>query len=73
MAQSVKHLTWAQVVILRFGSSNPMLGSMLMAQNLEPALDSMSSSLSAPPPLAHVCVRTAFSFSLSLSLSLSLS
>ena len=32
-------------------SSSPMLGSVLPAQSLYPALDSVSPSLSAPPPL----------------------
>ena len=32
---------------------NPTLGSVLTAQGLEPASDSVSSSLSAPPP-THV-------------------
>ena len=61
MAQSVKHPTSAQVMISQFVGSSPALGSVLTAQSLEPALDSVSPSLSAPlppPPL---------SFSLSLS------
>ena len=62
-----KRPTSAQVMILRFGSSSSALGSVQTAQSLEPALHSVSPSLSAPP--SHVCV---FSFSLSLSLSLSL-
>ena len=62
MAQSVKHPTSAQVMISRFLSSSPTSGSELTAQSLEPASDSVSPSLSAPPPLV-----------LSLSLSLSLS
>ena len=46
MAQSVKHPTSAQVMIAGFVGLSPMLGSVLTAQNLEPALDSVSPSLS---------------------------
>ena len=60
MAQLVEHLTSAQVMIPLFVSSSPVLGSVLTAQSLEPASDSLSPSLSARPPLT-----------LSLSLSLS--
>ena len=52
VAQSVKHPTSAQVMILRFMSSSLGLGSVLTAQRLEPASDSVSPSLSAPPLLA---------------------
>ena len=51
MAQSVKHLTSTQVMISQFVTSSPMLGSVLTAQSLEPASDSVSPSLSAPPLL----------------------
>ena len=51
MAQSVKLLTRAQVMISRFVSSSPEAGSVLTAQSLEPASDSVSPSLSAHPPL----------------------
>ena len=51
MAQSVKHPTSGQVMILRFMSSSPTLGSGLTAQSLETASDSVSPSLSASPPL----------------------
>ena len=51
MAQSVRHPTSAQVVISWFVSLGPMSGSVLTAQNLEPAWDSVSPSLSAPPLL----------------------
>ena len=61
MAQSVKHPTLALVMILRYVSSSPASGSVLTAQTLEPALDSVSPSLSAPPQ---------FTPCLSLSLSL---
>ena len=49
-AQAGEHLTWAQVMISRFVSSSPTLGSVLTAQSLEPALDSLSPSVSAHPP-----------------------
>ena len=51
MAQSVKHQTLAQVMILWFVSLSPVLGSVLTAQSLEPASDSVSPSLSAPSQL----------------------
>ena len=51
MAQSLKHPTSAQSVISRLVSSSPASGSVLTAHSLEPALDSVSPSLSAPPPL----------------------
>ena len=50
MVQSVKCPTLAQVMILPFMSLSPALGSVRTAQSLEPALDSVSPSLSAPPP-----------------------
>ena len=60
MAQSVKRPTSGQVMISQFVGSSPASGSVQTAQSLEPASDSGSPSLSAPPPLT-----------LSLSLSLS--
>ena len=55
MAQSVKHLTLAQVMISRFVASHPASDSVLTAQSLEPASGSVSHSLSlslsAPAPL----------------------
>ena len=51
VAQSVKRPTLAQVMISWFVSSSHMSGSMLTAQSLEPASDSVSPSLSAPPLL----------------------
>ena len=57
VAQSVKLRTSAQVMISRSVSwsksvsSSPGSGSMLTAQSLEPASDSVSPSLSAPPLL----------------------
>ena len=62
VAQSVKHPTSAQVMILLLVGSSLTSNSVLTAQSLEPALDSVSPSLSAPP-LLTLC--------LSLSLSLS--
>ena len=50
MAQSVKHLTSAQVMISQFMSSSPASVSVLTAQGLEPASDSVSVSLSLPLP-----------------------
>ena len=47
----VEHPTLAQVMISQSVSSSPALGSVLTAQSLEPALASVSPSLSAPPPL----------------------
>ena len=51
VAQLVKRPTSAQVMISWFVTSSPELGSVLTAQSLEPALDSVSPSLCAPPPL----------------------
>ena len=51
VAQSVEHPTLARVMISQSVSSSPTSGSVLMAQSLEPASDSVSPSLSAPPPL----------------------
>ena len=62
MVQSVKHLTSAQVMVSQFVSLSPASGTVLTARSLEPASDSVSASLSAPPPLV---------FCLSLSLCLS--
>ena len=52
MAQSVEHPASAQVMISQFMSSSPASGSVLAAQSLDPASDSVSPSLSAPPLLA---------------------
>ena len=51
MAQSVERLTSAQVIISRFVDLSPALGSVLTAQSLELASDSVcvSLSLSVPP------------------------
>ena len=51
VAQSVKRLTSTQVMISLFVVSSPKSGSVLTAQNLEPASNSVSPSLSDPPPL----------------------
>ena len=51
MAQSVKRLTSGQVMIPQFVGSSPASGSALTVQSLEPASDSLSPSLSAPPQL----------------------
>ena len=55
VAQSVKRPTSAQVMISRFVGSSPASGSVLTARSLELASDSVSPSLSAPPPLT-LCV-----------------
>ena len=55
VVQSVKHLTSAQVTILQLvslSSASPALGSVLTAQSLEPASDSVS-PLSLPLPHSH--------------------
>ena len=58
MAQLVKRPTSAQVMISRFVSSSPASDSMLTAQSLEPASDSLSPSLSAPPPfMLCLCLK----------------
>ena len=65
MAQSVKRPTSAEVMISQFVDLSPVSGSVLIAQSLDPASDSVSTTfLFAPPP--HMSP-------LSLSLSLSLS
>ena len=51
VAQSVKHPTSAQVMIPQFVGSSPAPGSVLTAQNLKPASDSVSPPSSAPPIL----------------------
>ena len=63
MAQSVECLTLAQVMISQFMGSSPALGSVLMAQSLEPASDSVSPSLSA-----SLCLSLSVSVYLPLSL-----
>ena len=51
MAQSVERPALVRVIISWSMGSSPAWGSVLTAQSLEPALDSVSSSLSAPPLL----------------------
>ena len=53
MTQLVKHPTSTQIMILQSVSSSPTSGSVLTAQNLEPALNSVSPSLSSLSP--HSC------------------
>ena len=66
VAQSVKHLTSAQVMISWFVSSSPASGSVLTAQSLEPGpCFGFCVSLSLCPSAAHT-------LSLSVSVSLSL-
>ena len=65
MVQSVKRPTSAKLMVAQSIGSSPEPGSVLTAQSLEPALDSVSFSL-CPAPCSS-------SLSLSLSLALSLS
>ena len=51
VAQLVERPTSAQVMVSRSVGSSPVMGSVLTVQSLEPASDSVSPSLSAPPPL----------------------
>ena len=51
VAQSVGHPPLARVTIPWLVSSSPRSGSVLIARSLEPPLDSVSHSLSAPPLL----------------------
>ena len=48
VAQLVRRLTSAQVMISQFVGSSPTLGSVLTARRLEPAADSVSPPLSSP-------------------------
>ena len=52
VAQLVKCPTSVQITISGFVSSSPVLGSVLTALSWVPASDSVSPSLSDPPPLA---------------------
>ena len=63
-AQLVKRPTSAQVMISWFVGSSPASGSVLTARSLEPASDSVSPSLSAPP-LLSLCLSVSLSLSLS--------
>ena len=60
VAQSVKHLTFAQVMISQLVSSSLASGPVLTARSLEPALDSVSPSLSAPLPPFALCLSLPF-------------
>ena len=51
MAQSIQCPTSAPAMVSRFVGLSPASGSVLTAQNLEPASDSVSPSLSDPPPI----------------------
>ena len=53
VVQSVECLTSAAVMISRFVGLSPVSGSVLTVQSLEPASDSVSPSLSAPPLLTR--------------------
>ena len=67
MTQSVKGPTSAQVMVSCFMVLNPALGSVLTAQILKPASDSMSPSLSLLLPCSlsvSVCVSVTVSLSL---------
>ena len=57
VAQSGQCWTSAQVMISQFVSSSPAWGSVLTAQSLEPALDPVSPSLFAPPPLTKINIK----------------
>ena len=60
MVPLVEHLTSAQVMISQFVGSSPALGSVLTAQSLEPASDSVSPSL-CPSPTCTLCVSLSLS------------
>ena len=53
VAQSVEHLTLAQVMISQLMSSSPTSGSVLTVQSLEPASDSVSPSLPLCPSISY--------------------
>ena len=58
VAQSVKRPTLVQVMISRSVSSSPVSGSVLTVQSLEPVSDSVSPSLSDPPPFVlSLCLK----------------
>ena len=56
VAQLVKCPTAVQVMISWFMSSSPTSGSLLTVQSLGPALDFVSPSVSALPPLLALCL-----------------
>ena len=55
MTQSVKCPTLVQVMISQFMSSSPTSGSVLTAQSLEPAMDSVSPTL---PKLTKAVIKS---------------
>ena len=58
VARSVGRPTSAQVMISQSVSSSPTSGSVLTARSLEPASDSVSPSLSDPPPfMLCLCLK----------------
>ena len=63
VAQSVEHLTSAQVVISWFMGSSLALGSVLTARSLEPALDSGILSPSLCPSPLELCLCLSLSLS----------
>ena len=56
VAQSVKCLALAQVMILWLMSLSPTSGSVPTAQSLQPALECVSPSLSLCPSLIAICL-----------------
>ena len=58
VAQLVKQLTLAQVMISWFVGSSPVMGSVLTAQSLEPASDSVSLSLPSTTHIVCLCPKT---------------
>ena len=66
MAQLLERLTSAQVMISQFLGLSTMSGSVLTAQSLEPASDSLSLSLSLCPSLFMLYLSLPLSLSVSL-------
>ena len=64
MVQWVKHPTLAQVMVSWFMGLSPTLGSVLTAQSLQPASDSVSPRLSAPLPLDTVYISLKYKLTL---------
>ena len=63
VVQSIEHPTLAQVMISWFVGSSPASGSVLPAQSLEPASDSVSSSLSlCPSPIYALSLKNLSNF-----------
>ena len=64
VAQSVKHLTSAQVTMSQFVSSSPISGSVLTAQSLDHASNSVILCLPlSVPPLLMLCLSVCLSVS----------